>query len=238
MAYVQSKKVIAVYAILLGIGWSVPVECTRKRGCKYRRSLLGSIWGPTERDRANADLLRAAKFGDTKLLEKALKEEACLETTDVVKLATPLYWAARNGRLEVIKILVDRGAEKEARNRYGITPLHVACMHERLDVAIFLISHGASINSDIVKNYENFVNKLPWECKKLNYFYTDCKQFKRSVFDLVSKQNTDALNNLIKAARTHECREPFKLLRKWVFLSRWGNQKLPQEIVLEIGLYL
>ncbi len=37
--------------------------------------------------------------------------------------ATPLHWAAYKIDLELVQLLLDRGAKPDAANRYGSTPL-------------------------------------------------------------------------------------------------------------------
>jgi uncharacterized protein len=59
---------------------------------------------------------------------------------------TPLFYAARDGRLEPAKILVAAGAVLEQKDPNDITPLIVAISNNHVDVARFLIEKGAQIN--------------------------------------------------------------------------------------------
>jgi len=66
--------------------------------------------------------------------------------------STPLYYAAfprPNGRstLPVVKALVERGADVNARCIGGFTPLHAACQGGPPDVVAYLISKGADVNA-------------------------------------------------------------------------------------------
>ena len=57
--------------------------------------------------------------------------------------STPLYDAASMGRLEVVKLLLARGADVNAANKAGATPLHAAVANGFDYVAAALRAHGA-----------------------------------------------------------------------------------------------
>ena len=60
---------------------------------------------------------------------------------------TTLHWAmANNLSPSEIEILLQVGSDPNATNHQGLTPLHVAVNHWRLDSIEFLISHGADPN--------------------------------------------------------------------------------------------
>jgi uncharacterized protein len=59
---------------------------------------------------------------------------------------TPLLYAARDGRTEAAKILVDAGADIEAVDPNGVTPLLMAIADNQVATARLLIDRGAKIN--------------------------------------------------------------------------------------------
>ena len=61
----------------------------------------------------------------------------------------PIHLAAEEGKLEVIKCLLDRGVDVNAATRGAncITPLHFAAAKGRTNVIEYLISAGADINA-------------------------------------------------------------------------------------------
>ena len=61
---------------------------------------------------------------------------------------TPLLYAARDGRLDAARLLVDAGASLELAEANGMTPLLMATLNNQLGVARLLIEHGAEINVD------------------------------------------------------------------------------------------
>jgi len=61
---------------------------------------------------------------------------------------TPLIVAARDGRLEATRLLVENGADLEACDPiYNRTPLAWAAFHGHSDVVEYLLQHGADANA-------------------------------------------------------------------------------------------
>lgn len=56
---------------------------------------------------------------------------------------TPLYGAAQNGPLELVKLLVSKGAKVNAVDKYFSRPLAKAVQADNLEIAKFLLEHGA-----------------------------------------------------------------------------------------------
>ena len=57
--------------------------------------------------------------------------------------STPLIVACGANKLDVVELLLARGANIEKRNRRDCSPLHVACLKGRVDAARLLLDHGA-----------------------------------------------------------------------------------------------
>ncbi|KAJ3695393.1 hypothetical protein LUZ60_000770 [Juncus effusus] len=59
---------------------------------------------------------------------------------------TPLICAAFNGRINTVEYLIDRGADLNARDENGLTPLHTAVMQEKVESLRVLASKGGPID--------------------------------------------------------------------------------------------
>ena len=57
---------------------------------------------------------------------------------------TPLYFATRNRRIKIAKILIDAGASVDPRDSERRTPLHYASQIEMVQI---LIDAGANVNA-------------------------------------------------------------------------------------------
>lgn len=60
---------------------------------------------------------------------------------------TPLLYAARDGRIDMVQSLVAKGADIELAEANGITPLQMAIANENIALARYLLERGANPNS-------------------------------------------------------------------------------------------
>jgi ankyrin repeat protein len=94
-------------------------------------------------------MLRAARAKDTDGVRKAIQEVGCIpcEMRDKKHKATPLAWAAYNGDVEALTLLIDNGANLEAGNVNGCTALNLAGGMGNVDCIKKLISSGATVDA-------------------------------------------------------------------------------------------
>ena len=59
---------------------------------------------------------------------------------------TALHGAAMNGHTEIVRYLLEQGADKDKRNGSGWPPLHIAVQARNVDVVKVLMVHGADLD--------------------------------------------------------------------------------------------
>ena len=89
------------------------------------------------------NLWKAAAAGDLSAIKDALGDSADLNALDSQSGITPLGWAALNGQAEAAKLLIEKGADVNARNRDGTTSLHSAAFLGRIGTVKLLLENGA-----------------------------------------------------------------------------------------------
>jgi len=89
----------------------------------------------------------AVKTGDVEAINQHLADGADINARDSELGITLLSWAALFDQTEVIELLIKKGADVNAKNRDGATPLHAAAFLGRTEAAELLIQKGADVNA-------------------------------------------------------------------------------------------
>jgi uncharacterized protein len=93
---------------------------------------------------SNSELLEACSSGDKKTVIRLLNAGADIESKNEIG-ETPLVIAGRYYRLDIMSILIDRGANVNAKSELG-TPLLYAAEFNYIDIVKKLIAKGADVN--------------------------------------------------------------------------------------------
>jgi ankyrin repeat protein len=95
----------------------------------------------------NDMLFAAAKDGNLQNARNAIRQGANVKARDTSLMrCTPLRWASLYGHLEVAKLLVENGADVNARDhRKGVAPLRWAVEHP--EMVKLLIENGAEVDA-------------------------------------------------------------------------------------------
>ena len=95
-------------------------------------------------------MIKAAKKGDVAAVKRLLGIDKALVNALDNDGSTPLHCAAWKGHAAVAKVLLDAGANANAKSRnelYGDTPLHAAAHGNQAAVVKLLIEHGAKLSA-------------------------------------------------------------------------------------------
>jgi outer membrane protein assembly factor BamB len=96
---------------------------------------------------ANESLWEASRAGDTARITAALSQGADVNAKSRYDV-TPLIFAAGNGRLEAVKLLLSRGANVNAQDTfYRGRAADMAIANGYIDVAVYLVQNGSDPDS-------------------------------------------------------------------------------------------
>lgn len=107
--------------------------------------LIGYNAKVTEVDVRGRSLLHLASSKNDCLVGRLVLKQLNVNIRDC-EGATPLHLAAEFGCLEMIKLLLNKGADVNAQDADGYTALHISCSKKNLDILKFLIYKGASLS--------------------------------------------------------------------------------------------
>jgi|LauGreSBDMM110SN_4_FD.fasta_scaffold146217_2 serine/threonine-protein phosphatase 6 regulatory ankyrin repeat subunit B len=86
--------------------------------------------------------LDAATKGVVVVVKDYLQRELCQVDFENNKNQTALILAAKNGRKEIVDVLVAHGSDVNRQNQFGYTPFIYSCEYGHSHVAISLINAG------------------------------------------------------------------------------------------------
>ena len=108
--------------------------------------------------KADALLLKAAATGDMEDVKKAIKEGADVECIDYIdRVSTPLFHAANSGYADIVRILIEHGANPNTNNGSN-TALMIASRFGHTEVVKALIEGGANVDEKDTDGYNAFDN--------------------------------------------------------------------------------
>ena len=145
---------------------------------------------------ANESLWEAARAGDTARITAALAQGADVNAKSRYDV-TPLIFAAGNGRLEAVKLLLARGADVNALDTfYRARAADMAMVNGYTDVAIFLVQNGSDADSALAGGVQGNQEALV----RAALAGKVTRQGLQSAISLAGVMKREALVPLIKAA--------------------------------------
>ena len=157
--------------------------------------------------------LEAACNGDKKTIQTLIKQDTRLVNSQSKEIqTTPLHLAAHRGYSDIVKFLIDAGADVNAKegNYSKSTPLHWAAKEGNLQVVKLLVENGAKL--DVRDNWfnltpfgwSNLVN-CPFDEGTLENRHPEVREYlysqkaKLNIFSAIALNQIDIVNSLIEA---------------------------------------
>jgi hypothetical protein len=111
------------------------------------------VWPVSSHGQSNERLWQAAFSGDLEGVKSAVGQGAAVDFKGQSGF-TPLNAAARNGHLEIVKYLVEHGADiDKSDNSRDKTPLLAASFKGHFDIVKYLVEKGAKVNVQSINGF-------------------------------------------------------------------------------------
>ncbi|KAJ1446313.1 ankyrin repeat-containing domain protein [Pelagophyceae sp. CCMP2097] len=118
------------------------------------------------RDKAGWTPLHCASAGGhANMVDRLISAGAEFKTSATAEGRTALHWACAKGRLDVVKLLLQKGARQDSRDGAGHTALHLAAMHGHLLLCVHLVKLD-----DGPLKMQNSIGKTPRDYQDLVFW--------------------------------------------------------------------
>ncbi|XP_055387466.1 pre-mRNA splicing regulator USH1G [Condylostylus longicornis] len=162
---------------------------------------------------------KAAKDGLLEVLKDATRRDANSKDADSM---TPVLWAAFEGRLDALRLLVGRGGEPDKCDQFGNTALHLAAAKGHMHCVDFLVKFGVNLYSlDIDKHSAKDLAAINNRDDILRYLDTATANF-----EISERKKAKAMKELAEKNCEKRIKEYAK--RQQRLEQELGNVKPPQ----------
>ena len=111
----------------------------------FRKTRSKKQKGGVSQDQRDDDLWRLSSFNDEDV--RIVIGDLLREGVSPVAKNTALRIASKEGHVELVEMLLNNGANVNAKNSYGVTALHIASREGHTDIVAMLLEKGADVNA-------------------------------------------------------------------------------------------
>ncbi len=100
----------------------------------------------------SVDIHEAVEKGNIEAVKEYLDAGGDVDAKGDVSLgggATPLLWAAWGGHKEIVELLISKGADVNAKDDGGDTPLDLTILRKQPEIADLLRKHGGKTGEEL-----------------------------------------------------------------------------------------
>jgi len=107
-------------------------------------------------DRSNGDtqqLITAVEKNDVRTVKELLEYDVNVDSDIDWEGKSLLQYGAEHNQVEIARLLLEKGANVNLKNKRGETALHLAVLKSNFELARIVIENGADVN---LRNYEGY----------------------------------------------------------------------------------
>ncbi|MGL4367766.1 MAG: ankyrin repeat domain-containing protein [Brevinemataceae bacterium] len=146
--------------------------------------------------------------------------------SDAVSTQSPLHWAAAQGYVEMIKVILDKGYDINLQDQDGFTPLHYAAAAGKYPAVEFLVKKGADVYRLNKQNMTPMaLAARAGEQKIVDFLFIKMRSVR--VDQLKTQEETKRVNSdLIKAAKSRaEAEKLRRQAEEWTKEANYWKQE-------------
>ncbi|UCG28774.1 MAG: ankyrin repeat domain-containing protein, partial [Bacteroidales bacterium] len=99
------------------------------------------------------EIFKAVKSNDSAKVKALIEKDVSLTNAKDDVNNTPLHYAAENGYLTLVELLVSKGADIKTTNNQLNSPLNMAILNGKDDVSEYLIENGSDLHHQNIMGY-------------------------------------------------------------------------------------
>lgn len=158
---------------------------------------------------------KAARDGYLDVLKDTTRKDCNTGDEDGM---TPTLWAAFEGNLEALSLLVGRGGDPDKCDHYGNTALHLASARGHMECVTFLVSFGVNLFSLDIDSH------TPQELAAMN----ECADILRYLDSVAAKQELENAKK-VKSMQEKAQKESQKLMKNFKKIQKKADKMAHKE---------